>query len=505
MYFLPNAQQMRACDRYTIGTVGIPGSVLMERAALAVAERVRFFLDVNFRERGKEKRILCICGTGNNGGDGAACARILREEGWNAEAAVIGDPGKFSDEMERQTGIAVRCCVPFVDTKDLKRAIENADVIVDALFGIGLARPVTGIYENVIKDINASSAYTIAVDIPSGVNADTGKICGVCVHADETVTMQFIKRGLVLYPGAAEAGEVTAAPVGIHKIGFSDAQAFVMESADLRNRIPARDPSGNKGTFGKVLIAAGSPGMNGAAYLAACAALRTGCGMVRIIAPEENREILQKMLPEAMLSVYRTIEQAEEAVHAFTSWADVIACGPGIGTSETGRALTEAVLSETGRTVVLDADALNCLSQNTESLDRHPRAVVTPHLGEMSRLSGKTISDLKEDPCREASLFAMQHGCICVMKDARTCIGLPDGRIFVNTTGSSGMATAGSGDVLTGILSGLCARGCSYEEAPALACLVHGLCGRRAEKKLGASYMIAQDIIRELSEVLRDL
>ena len=504
MYFLPTASQMKACDRYTIDELGIPSAVLMERAALAIAGRVMEFLDWTVGDPGKMPFVLSVCGTGNNGGDGVACARILCESGLHASAAMIGDPAKYTPEMRQQIAIAKKCGVDLLtEEEEIRKSIRSADVLVDAIFGIGLTRDVEGIYKTVIDEINDSMAYTIAADIPSGINADTGAVQGVCVYADETVTMQFRKRGLLLYPGAGAAGEIIQAPVGIHRTEPSVTDAYALTEDDLYDIIPERDPSGNKGTFGKVLIAAGSPGVSGASYLAACAALRSGCGMVKIVCPEENREILQTMLPEAMLAVYASPAEAEKAIRENAQWADVIACGPGIGTGETGEAITTTVLAQRDKPVILDADALNCLKGRPEYLRCHPQAVITPHMGEMSRLTGKSIKELKEDPAAAAVSFAKQYQCVCVLKDARTCIGLPDGGLFVNTSGSSGMATAGSGDVLTGIMAGLLARGCTYEQGPAAACMIHGMCGEQAEEKYGPSFMKADDIIAELSDVLR--
>ena len=504
MYFLPTAQQMKDSDRYTTEILGVPSLVLMERAALAIADRVNQYLNWTIGAPGTEPKVLCVCGTGNNGGDGVACARILYEQGIDASAALIGDPGKYTPELEKQVNIAANWGVPILrNTEWIKEAIQNADVLVDAIFGIGLARDITGEYEEIINEMNDALGYTIAADIPSGIDADTGKIHGVCVYADETVTIQYRKMGLLLYPGAGAAGEIIQAPVGIHRTIPSKTDAYTLTEKDMYEIIPERDPFGNKGTFGKVLIAAGSPGVSGASYLASCAALRSGCGMVKIIAPEENRNILQTMLPEAMLAVYRTPEEAAEAVRDNAPWANVIACGPGIGTGETGMALTKAALEQKKKTVILDADALNCLVGRADALDYHPNVIITPHMGEMSRLCRKSVEELKEDPVGEASAFSKRHRCICVLKDARTCIGLPGGGIFINTTGSSGMATAGSGDVLTGILAGLMAQGCVPETGTAAACFLHGMCGELAEEKLGPSFMKADDIIAELKEVLR--
>jgi len=260
MYFLPTAQQMKDSDRYTTNMIGVPSLVLMERAALAIADRVNEYLNWTIGAPGTEPKVLCVCGTGNNGGDGVACARILCEQGINAKAALLGDPGKYTPEMEKQVNIAANWGVPLLrDTEWIKECIQNADVLVDAIFGIGLTRDIEGEYEEIINVMNDALGYTISADIPSGIDADTGRIHGVCVYADETVTMQYRKRGLLLYPGAGAAGEIFQASIGIHRMMPAREDAYSLTENDLYEIIPERDPAGNKGTFGKVLIAAGSP------------------------------------------------------------------------------------------------------------------------------------------------------------------------------------------------------------------------------------------------------
>ena len=498
------AEEMRLCDAGTMEETGLPSLVLMERAAFEIAQKVMEHLGPEYGNRAKEMPVLCICGTGNNGGDGAACARILREYGYRCDIFISGDPNRFSPEMAVQVKAAARAGVPFLSGADIEDAILRASVIVDALFGIGIRRDIEGNNFDLIGLINSSSAYRISADIPSGIDADSGRVHGIAVQADETVTMQFLKRGLILYPGASYAGRVSAARIGIlPEKDIRPVNALAKE--DLRVLIPAREASGNKGTFGKVLIAAGSPGICGAAYLAASAAFRTGCGMVKIVTHEQNREILQTMLPEAMLALYTEPEEAGNVLAENAAWADVIACGPGIGTGKTAKMLVTGALAQKEKPLVLDADALNVLADDPALIRQHPRVIITPHMGEMSRLSGKSISALKADPLAEAARFAADYGCVCVLKDARTCIQTPGGNAFLNRSGCSGMATAGSGDVLTGITAGLLARRCRFEDAPAAACFLHGLAGEAAAEKAGESGMTAGDIITELMSILKEI
>ena len=508
MRFLPTAGEMRNADADTIHRIGIPGCVLMERAAMAIADAASDYLAEQGAFSAGKMRVLCVCGTGNNGGDGAACARILAERGIRASIAVSGKEERFSEEMALEMKIARNEGVEVIPQDKIIEAVKQADLIVDALFGTGLSRSIEGAAADLIRCINASDARVIAADIPSGIHADTGQVLGEAVRADETVTMQYKKRGLVLYPGAEYAGTVHIAQIGIVREETSRG-AYSLEESDLPEYIPERVRSGNKGSFGKVLIAAGTPGIAGASYLASLAALRTGCGMVKIIAPEENRIILQEMLPEAMLSLYRDEEEAGRILRKEAAWADVIAAGPGIGTGSTGRAIVKAALETDDKPLVLDADALNLIAAAKDGvaatrIKERRQVILTPHMGEMSRLSGYPVTELKTDPVRFASDFAKKNACVLVMKDARSVIAGPEGDLFINESGTDGMATAGSGDVLTGITAALAARGCSVLYAAACGAFVHGLAGEAACEKLGASYMKAGDIISEIGGILQE-
>ncbi len=530
MRYLPTAKEMKMCDDYTIREGGVPSLLLMEQAAGAVAESVSKYLDDTYGDDAFSKTVLLVCGTGNNGGDGAACARILKIKHYQPEILLLGSPERYSDEMRLQMQMADFYEITVHKEEDAENVIPRADVLVDAIFGIGLSRDITGRTAEIIKQMNASQAYRIAVDIPSGINADTGHVLGTAFLAHETVAIQHIKRGSFLYPGAAYAGVVHEAEIGIKTKPDRNEPLKTMEftESDLQKAIPKRNPQGNKGTFGKVLVIAGSPGVAGASYMTSLAAFRCGCGMVKIIAPEENRKILQIMLPEAMLALYNTEEEAAAAVRENAHWADVIACGPGIGTGGTGKALAEAVLHDTEQPLVLDADALNVLAEKMSSSaraevsdapngnDKKVKAnvfaknasrciIVTPHMGEMSRLTGKTIGALKDDPVGEAFAFSEKYGVIVVLKDAKTVIAQPDGTIFINRRGTSGMATAGSGDVLTGIIASLLAQGVSGIESAAGGCLLHSFAGERAEIKVGAAFMKAGDIIDAIKDVCKEL
>ncbi|MDO4804147.1 MAG: NAD(P)H-hydrate dehydratase [Lachnospiraceae bacterium] len=509
MRHILTASQMQARDLYMINEIGVPSSVLMERAALAIADEAASYLE----RAGKCGRVLCVCGSGNNGGDGAACARILFLRGIDADLYIAGDENHFSDGMQLELAICRKLGIKEVT----KNTFAEYDVIVDALFGIGLSRDIEGDYARVIGRINAAGAFVIAADISSGIHADTGKIMGCAVQADVTVTMQFMKPGMLLYPGADYSGRVLVADIGIADMWNDDPwqprknlpsedgpQIYSMEDTDIPASIPKRIASGNKGTFGKILVIAGSKNMSGAAYFSALSAMRMGAGMVRIVTAKANREIIQRELPEALLSTYSDAIEAEDVIDKCLDWADVICMGPGLGTDETAESIVKHVLGIAVLPLVLDADGINCLYGKTQMLkDYRGMLFITPHMGEMGRLVGKTIAELKVEPVKAAAVLAASCDIVCVLKDARTCTALPNGKVFINRSGNDGMATAGSGDVLSGILSGLLAQNCDVLSAAPLAVHIHGRAGDAAADEGGTRNVIASDIIAHLKDVVR--
>jgi hydroxyethylthiazole kinase-like uncharacterized protein yjeF len=489
-----NAEQMRRADRHAMD-MGIPSLVLMERAALAVADEVESLC-------ADRKRVCVVCGTGNNGGDGLAAARILCERGWQPDVRIAGSPEKYSEQMRTQAEIAGHYPLRYVS------AVESGkyEVVVDALFGIGLHRPVEGDFAKAVEEINRSEATVVAVDIPSGVHTDTGQILGTAVRADLTVTFAAGKTGLYLYPGASCAGKVVVREIGI-PVEEPEAEEpyrlFGLERGDLA-MLPERDPAGNKGTFKKLLVIAGSSSMCGAAYLSARAALLCGPGMVKIFTAEENRTALSVLLPEALLSTYTESSWKEEQLCAALDWADGAVIGPGIGTSGMADRILRCFLDHNRLPAVLDADALNLMSAAPELWDlvRFP-CVITPHIGEMSRLTGRTAASLKADPVAAASAFARERRVTCILKDARSVTALQDGRCWLNLSGNSALATAGSGDVLSGIAGVLTTQYPDMEiPAAAAAAYIHGLCGEAAAARLSERAATARDVLDSLPEFL---
>ncbi len=490
MEYLLNAAQMKAADAHTIDEIGIPSMVLMERAALAVSEEMeKSGMDLS--------KVLVVCGSGNNGGDGFAAARMLG----GAHDVTIAFVGKETS-MTRETADQRRIC----ENLGMKIRTDFMDdtytAIVDAMLGIGISRTVQGKYADVIHWINAQAAPVTAVDIPSGVCADDGKILGTAVRADLTVTFAGKKTGQILYPGAECCGNLICRDIGIRR-EYAESRVFYYQKEDL-GRLPARAAYSNKGSYGRVLLIAGSEGMCGAAVLSARAAYRSGCGMVRVLTPAANRTVIQTALPEAIVTCYDPCAPEQSLIRGAIDWADVVGIGPGLSTSESAKELLDFVLDDTKKPMVIDADGLNLLAADPRLMEKvRPGTILTPHILEMSRLSGQTKEEITDALTDTASAFAEKHQIVLVLKDARTVIS--DGeRICINTSGNDGMATAGSGDVLTGLICGLRAQRAEAFDAASLGVYVHGLAGDAAADLHGRHGMTAQDLAEEIGTVLKE-
>ena len=488
MKYLVTAQEMKQYDKNTIEYLGIPGPVLMERAALAAEDFVKERFDA-VKERTK---VLIFAGMGNNGGDGLALARLLAADGYPVTVRLVGDPEKATEQWKGEWQILQH----FPVKTDSNPKAEEYTVIVDALFGVGLSRPVEGIYAEAVEEMNAARGFKLALDVPSGICSDTGSILGCAFHADATITFGFCKRGLVMYPGAEYAGEIRTANVGIGPESFLGQLPEMYTYDGKQNCLPDRKQAGNKGTFGKALLVAGSNGMAGAAILAARAAYRTGAGMVKVITAEENRQILQQGIPEALYGSCRQLAESME-------WADVIAIGPGIGREEQALQCLKMVVEKSRKPLVLDADALNLLADEcgktlAEELGAQGAAgrviVLTPHVGELSRLLQRTIPECKQELAACGRILAERFHGVAVAKDARTVVCKEKDSFYLNTTGNSGMATAGSGDVLTGVILGLLSQGMEAFPAAVTGVYLHGLAGEAAAKQHTEYGVMAGDI-----------
>ncbi len=492
MKYILNASRMAEADQRTIEKFHVPQAVLMERAALE-----SFYV---LRDKGLLKgSILLIIGPGNNGGDGLALARILNENGIACDVVFPGGESRLNEAEKAQLS-ALLSEFPEVKYGSILPQ-QPCDLLIDALFGISLNRPLSGVFLDCVGKINEwhkKGTTVVSLDIPSGVHAGTGQILPEAVRADLTIVFAYHKLGNILYPGAEYNGQLCPVSIGITDRALPEEQLpFALEPEEIA--LPDRIPYSNKGTYGKVLLAAGSKGMAGAAVLSAKAAYRTGCGLVRVYTHEENRIILQTGISEAVLSTYGT-EDAPEKIDDSLTWCSTAAIGPGLSVSESSRELVRHIIMKTEVPVVADADALNIIAEEPRLLmQASGEIVITPHIGEMSRLTGLPISEITGHLIETAVDFARSYHVICVLKDARTVIADPFGQVCINLNGNSGLATAGSGDVLTGIIASLSAQGLPLFRAACLGAAIHGKAGDLSAKKRGQASVMARDIIEEIS------
>lgn len=481
MRYVYTNEQAKKIDEHAVGTVGIPSLVLMEKAAMSVAAVIT-------ARESKNCPILAVCGTGNNGGDGIAVARILHEMNYCVVVTVIGETDRMTESTRKQLSIAVACGVPVVPVSVI--AEKKFPIMLDGIFGVGLTRAVEGVYKSIIQEMNKSDSKIYALDIPSGVNGTTGAIMHVAVQAACTITFGVNKLGLLLYPGCELAGEVIVADIGFPSVSVDSVgqQMYHYEPEDIGRNLPGRPAKSHKGTFGKVLVVAGSETMSGACFLAAKAAYTAGAGLVRVVSTENNRDVLLTALPEILFS-------SRDALAESVEWADAVVIGPGLGLSDEAEEMVQYIVQNSPVPTVIDGDALRLCSKFVDSLSDN--FVLTPHVKEMSYLTGMSITELQEDIVGTTGDSAEQWGCIMVQKDARTIVS--DGNeYYINVSGNSGMATGGSGDVLAGVIGGLLGQGMEPFAAAKLGVYLHGMAGDRMKREKGSYGMMASDLLTGL-------
>ncbi|SDB31356.1 NAD(P)H-hydrate epimerase [Pseudobutyrivibrio sp. YE44] len=496
-----SAAEMKACDSETIERFGVPGLVLMERAALAVCDTI-------LKEYPSAKNIGVFCGPGNNGGDGVAVARILHNKGVGVKVMMLGDAKRYSESLRHELKIAVNYGVEIIypwnvddySLKEFTKLFSHCDLYVDAMFGIGLTRGLGGEYETAAIFMNESEKPTVAVDMPSGFDTDSGKLLGeIGVQADRTVTFGYMKKGLILGECKVASGNISVEDVGIYNT--KEDTAKLLDDTILKGVKP-RPVTANKGTCGKVLVIAGSESIYGACYLAAQAALVTGSGLVKIYTHANNIEAIQQALPETMYKGYTAFDETE--VLEQINWADSIILGPGFGTSDLSMSILETVARNSKVPVIVDADGLNLLAKNIEMLNdmtaRVP-VVLTPHLKEMERLCNIPVSEINYDMENVAKSFAATHNCTVVLKNFTTVIANVN-TIFYCNSGNQGLATPGSGDVLAGIIGALLGQKMEAEEAAAAGAYIHGAAGTIATYEKGIKGLLARDIIAQIPQLL---
>lgn len=495
MRYLLTGKQMRKADAYTIEKVGLPALVLMERAALEVVRVIEL-------ERCREKSILVVCGSGNNGGDGYAVARLLHIKGYDVSIYFAGDEASRSKENLLQKQICEHYQVPVV--KNLKEKEYN--IIVDAVFGIGLSREIAGEYREVIKTLNSMKGLKIAVDIPSGLHDTSGKVMGIAFRADMTIAIAYLKSGEVLPPANEYTGEIEIADIGIYDdaVPTDEPLFFTHEYNDLKKLYPKRQPNSHKGTYGKVGLIVGNKDMSGAAYLCAKAAYITGAGLVQIYTHEENRVALQQLMPEAIITTYDKFDG--EKLQKLLDWSDVIGIGCGLGQNDLAEELVKYTLAHADCPCVVDADGLNILAKHMELLkDRAMPTILTPHMKEMTRLLSCKMDDLKENRLELLGGFTDEYPVTCVLKDARTLVSKAGQSMCLNMSGNAAMAKGGSGDVLTGMIAGILAQKLTEFDAASLAVYLHGHAGDVARDKKGVYSVLASDILDCISAVLKHI
>jgi len=511
--FLLTVDEMKALETCAIESYDIPGILLMEHAGYAVASMIvdRFTEDT---------KLLIVCGRGNNGGDGFVISRKLLMEGYLINVIVVGDPSSIKGDALINFNILKNMCNDIFYLKTLEdlnqssKLFVQTDVIVDALFGTGLNSSVRALEASVIEMINNSKAKVISVDIPSGINGSTGKVMTGAIYSDLTVVLDALKCGNVLYPGVDYNGEVKVVDIGIPKACYYHiyfpkkliTKDFVLEL------LPIREKNSHKGTFGKASVIAGSLGMEGAAILTCSAAMRTGLGLVKLFLPKSINNIVKTAVPE-IITV--PLEETVEGVYGLSSIdqilegikdASVVAIGPGCSKHyEVGETI-KRLLSEPEVPLVIDADGLNMLTTNMGWLEDISKDVVlTPHIAEMARLTNLSVKEIIDNPIKIARKYAVEWEVTVVLKSSRTIVASKNGDVYINTNGNSGMATAGTGDVLTGIITAFMAQGLSGVDASVLGVFIHGSAGDRVASKIGEYGLIAGDIIKEIAYTIKEL
>jgi len=523
------AAEMRQIDQDTIEGIGIPGIVLMETAGSAIVRAIE-------RHYPNCQRIGILAGKGNNGGDGIVIARQLAHAGRDVHLFLVSPVESFTGEAHINLQIAKNLGlrieeIPGAKAVRMDGSVEgwnmwmaNCELRVDAIFGTGLRGTVRGAIANVINAINRLPTPILSVDLPSGLDADTGNALGTCVQAERTVTIGLPKRGVLVHPGAELAGHLEVVDIGFPQqvVDSQNIKVNWTTAAQAAEWIPPRPPASYKGSYGRVLVVAGSTGMTGAAALASEAALRTGAGLVTLATPKHLNAILEGLLPEVMTLPLPETEAGSlgtSATSAILEFAEkttsVLAIGPGLSQHPETVALVHRLVRENreqglGLRMVIDADGLNALAQATlggvairqSLLQLGKEVVLTPHPGEMARLTNTAVSTLETDRIRTAQQFASEYGVTLVFKGAPTVTGHPNGDVWLNSTGNPGMATGGMGDVLTGIIAGLMAQGVSSERAAVLGVYLHGLAGDIAAEAVGMHGLIASDVLKVVPQAI---
>lgn len=496
------AKEMAEIDSLTIEKYGIPSLVLMERAALSVAKHVT------------AKNLIILAGPGNNGGDGVAVGRILKNKNLNIKIFQLFTNEKLSNDCKKQLEIAEKYGVPILNRYPTEKELLEAEVIVDAIFGTGLKKKIEGDLAKLVNLVNSLSRTVVAVDIPSGVSSDSGEVLGTAVKAAITVTFGVPKRGHILFPGRDFVGKLFVEDIGFPKeLTESEKLKVSLITKDfVRSLIPLKPLYSHKGTYGHVLVIAGSVGKTGAALMCAKSTLRTGSGLVTMAVPSSLKEVFQSRILEEMILPLpcNTQTLSKDAIKKIDEFinekADVLAFGPGVGVNNDTEEILKFLLTHCHVPIVIDADGITLLSYIKDLLkNAKAKTVITPHPGELSRLIGVPVREIENNRIDIAQNVAKELNTIVVLKGVPTIISEPEGTTFINTTGNPGMATGGTGDVLTGIIASLIGQNLSPFYSSVLGVYIHGLSGDLAAKYRGNHGLIAGDLIDNLPQAIKEL
>jgi len=508
--------QMQQVDRETIDGLGLPGAVLMESAGRAVVQAIRDCPDTSGC-----RRPVILCGKGNNGGDGFVVARYLLPFSRHnfPEVFLCGTLQELQGDALTMARVAVKCGVRVIELDEeklhlLAPALSEADLVVDALLGSGSSGAPRGLIARVIEMLGEYQAPVVAVDCPSGVDMDTGAVPGATVYSAVTVTFGFEKIGHRLYPGRSHCGKIIVADIGFPELALAkvNCQVFVSESSDISHRLPLREKDSHKGDYGRLLVLGGSTGLTGAPVMACETALACGAGLVTAGVPASLNPIFEMKLTEAMSrpffdngTGYLQPESLPE-IEEFLGNIDVLALGPGLGRDEGTVRLVLELASKVKIPAVIDADGLNALARDLSKLSLFSGPVViTPHPGEMSRLSGLTIPQIKASPVETARDFSARLGVVVLLKGAPSVVAEPGGRVILNPTGGPALAKGGSGDVLTGAIAALLAQGMGAFDAAFCGAYLHGRAGDMAAESLGEYSVLASDITAFLPPAIQEV
>lgn len=498
------AQEMRNADREAMERYGIPGIVLMENAALCCVRELEKDLKTICG-----KKIAVFAGKGNNGGDGFAIARHLFNRGAQVTVFLTCGTGFSGDAFTNYEILEKIGCTLTDDLDMLEYQLPLFDGVVDAVFGTGLRGEVTGRARGVIDQINRQARYVLSVDIPSGMNADTGEILGACIRADKTVTFAAMKAGMVLFPGCELCGEIVVGDISMPEEILKDMGMEAITRDFVREHFPRRRKNSHKGDYGKLLVIGGSKGMTGAAALASKSALMCGAGMVTLGIAQSLNAIMEEKLTEVMTLPLQDengslTEDAYYDIESDMNRMDTVLVGPGLGRSEEITRLVLRIAKEADVPLIIDADGLNALSQDMDILEECSCDMIfTPHEAEFSRLADLDVKYIEKNRLTVASSFAQDYGVTLILKGPHTVVTAPDGKQYINMTGNPGMATAGSGDVLAGICASLVARGTKEHVAAAMAVYIHGLAGDICAQLYGEESVSAGGICGCIPEALK--